>query len=79
MIKKRSPLEEGKYYNDNTELGKLLLYKIIYPIVNGIRLNRRFNLLRHRLGYYAENSNGLCQWCGKDHTISPLSEYKIKP
>jgi hypothetical protein len=67
MIKLKSPLEGATYYYDNTPVGKFILYKILYPIVNSIGLNRPFNLLRHKLGYYAELSNGRCQWCGKQH------------
>jgi hypothetical protein len=65
-------------YKDNTDFEKFLLYKIIYPIVNRIGLNRKFNLLRHKYGFYAENANGLCQWCGENHRIKPIREYKEK-
>jgi hypothetical protein len=68
----------GDYYKDNTEFEKFLLYRIIYPIFNKIGLNRKFNLLRHRLGLYAELSNGLCQWCGENHREIPISQYKEK-
>ena len=69
---------ENTSYKDNTPLGKFFLYKIIYPIVNKIGLNRKFNLLRHRIGYYAELQNQCCQWCGENHRNVPLSEYKEK-
>lgn len=65
-------------YKDNTPLEKFFLYKLIYPIVNKIGLNRKFNLLRHKLGFYSELPNQLCQWCGENHRITPLSEYKEK-
>ena len=68
----------GEYYKDNTRIEKFFLYKIIYPIVNKIGLNRKFNLWRHKIGMYSELSNGQCQWCGEKHRISPLENYKEK-
>lgn len=58
---------EGKYYLDNTDFEKFMLYKILYPVVNFIGLNRPFNLLRHYLGFYNEYANGRCMWCGEKH------------
>lgn len=69
----KSPLGEGFYW-ENTKFEKFLLYKLLYPVLNMVGLNRKFNLLRHRLGLYAELSNGLCQWCGQRHIR--FSEYK---
>jgi len=68
----------GEYYKDNTMIEKFFLYKIIYPIVNKIGLNRKFNLWRHKIGMYSELSNGRCNWCGEDHRIIPLRNYKEK-
>ena len=57
----------GKFYRDNTTFEKFLLYKVCYPIVNKIGLNRKFNLFIHKMGMYAELPNQACQWCGKNH------------
>jgi len=76
MKEYKSLLIKNTTYKDNTPLGKFFLYNIIYPIVNRIGLNRNFNLLRHRLGFYAENQNQTCQWCGENHRKVPLSEYR---
>ena len=66
----------GETYKDNTRFEKFLLYKICYPIVNRIGLNRKFNLLVHKFGFYGELPNRLCKWCGQNHRITPLSKYK---
>jgi len=66
----------GGYYKDNTRIEKFFLHKIIYPIVNKIGLTRKANLWRHKIGMYSELSNGRCEWCGEDHRISLLRNYK---
>lgn len=68
----------GKEIKVNTNLEHWLLYFILYPVCNNISLNTKLNLLRHRLGYYPEDANGNCWWCGKDHRVTPLSEYRYK-
>ncbi len=75
MKYKISPLTK-EYYKAHTKFEDFILYKICYPIVNKIGLNRKFNLLIHKKGFYAESTNGLCQWCGENHRITPTSGYK---
>ena len=59
----KSPIT-GELVRKNTKVETFLLYKIIYPVVNKIGLNRPFNLLRHKTGFYDEMNNGRCNWCG---------------
>lgn len=66
-MKYRRALLGENWYKDNTKLGKFILYKICYPIVNPLGLNRAFNLIRHKLGKYNEFSDSRCQWCGEKH------------
>ena len=67
MKKVKSHFKSESDYWDNTPVEKFFLYKIIYPIVNTIGLNRPFNLLRHKIGLYNEFPDGRCMWCGEKH------------
>ena len=55
---------KGRQYG---KVESFLLYKIIYPIVNTIGLNRQFNLFYHWLGLYHERHDRSCWWCGENH------------
>jgi hypothetical protein len=77
MILKDNFDKSGKYL-DNTDYEKFVLYKLIYPIVNRLGLNRRFNLLRHNLGLYSEFSDNRCKWCGEKHREKVIPTHRIE-
>jgi hypothetical protein len=61
-------------YLDNTDFEEFLLYHFFYPVVNFLGINRPFNLLRHKLGYYNEFQDGRCMWCGVKHRALTSSD-----
>ena len=66
MEYKQNVIDQGTY-KDHTKLEKFILYKICYPVINRIGLNRPFNKIRHRLGFYSEYADGRCHYCGDKH------------
>lgn len=62
-----SPKSKTKKIKEYGKIESFFLYKVIYPFVNLVGLNRLFNIFWHKIGRYHERGDGMCWWCGEYH------------